>query len=391
MHAQPTPPHALPDLDSVASAIGWAWYASIIRQEPTVPLVQTRRADLRLREENLHALSLAGFDPSNPDILCIDDVPFTVDFPSSKFALVDHNRLPSKFESQDAKVVAIIDHHPDEGYHTDANPRKIVTPTGSATSLVAEFLQPLGVEQIPPELATLLLCGILIDTNGLKTGGKAEETDYAAAKFLIPISLLSPGDFVASELHPAVAVQEYTKSLTQTLRRKKAEISHLSTRDLFRRDYKEYAMVPVWAPDKSILVGLSSVPIGLKSWISRQPDFWSATEKWMGDCGLSVLGILTSFRDTEDAKERAKGKHRREQLFVVREGAVTELAERVFDGLARSQELDLQEMKFVKDYDVVEGVGFAPAYKTRVWRQGNVEANRKVTAPSVKSIIEGRT
>ncbi|KAF7790598.1 hypothetical protein EIP86_001554 [Pleurotus ostreatoroseus] len=381
------------DLDSMASAIAWAWYASTVQKTPTVPLIQTPHADLHLRAENLHALSLAGFNSTKPDLLCIDDLS-PPPLPSHRFALVDHNRLHPTFASADpeAHVVAVLDHHADEGCHLDAAPRIVVVPTGSAASLVANALRDgcaaAGVD-LPRELATLLLCAILVDTGGLKEGGKAEAADHEAAAFLVPISLLNKDEggtnFSATALHEAHDVQE----LTQTLQAKKADVSHLNTRDLLRRDYKEYSLVPSWASDKPILVGLSTVPMGLKSWVPRDAAFWTSTEEWMKDRGLAVLGILTSFRDEEKMNKHGKGKHRREQLFVVREGELEGLAEKIFQGLKSNEELDLKKINLTEDYGVQGDVGFAPEYKWKVWKQGNVEATRKITAPVVKAIVEG--
>ncbi len=382
--------NAILDLDSLASAIAYAWYATEIQKSPTVSLIQTPRSDLHLRAENLHALSLAGFDVTEPAILCIDDIPPSSPFPSNRFALVDHNRLQPVFslDNPDARVVAIIDHHDDEECHKDtADPRIIVTPTGSATSLVARLLEEKCPSAIPSELATLLLCGILIDTNGLKEGGKAETTDRAAAAFLLPHSLLASesGDSAGSGLQDHDQIQ----GLSAVLHSKKADVSHLETRDLLRRDYKEYTMVPSWAPEQTILVGLCSVPVGLKSWISRDEAFWASTEQWAEDRKLSVLGILTSFRDEEKMNKHGKAKHRREQLFVVKEDGVEGLAERLFKGLKHSEELELKKRSFVQHYGVEEGVGFGPSFQAKVWQQGNTDATRKVTAPLVKDIIEG--
>ena len=148
-------------------------------------------------------------------------------------------------------------------------------------------------------------------------------------------------------------------------------------------------MTPSWAPDKTILVGLSSVPLGFKSWIPRDKEFFTASEKWMTDRGLSVLGILTSFRDEEHINKHGKGKHRREQLFVVREFEVEGLAQRVFEALQRNEQLALKEKGFVDDYGLDDSTGFSEGHLAHVWKQGNVEATRKVTAPVVKSIIEG--
>lgn len=374
------------DLDSLASAVAYAWYRSAIQNDTAIPLVQTPRPDLSLRAENLYALELAGLSASTQDLLCIDDIPSSAAFPSIKFALVDHNRLQYRFVdgNPEARVVAILDHHEDEGHHTDADPRVIVVPTGSAASLVARLLSETCPEAVPKEVATLLLCAILVDTNGLKPGGKAENIDREAAAFLTPKSLLSSPDRVsATDLHEDTRLQE----LSATLHSKKGDVSHLGTRDLLRRDYKEYTFTPSWLSSKTIAVGLSSVPIGLHPWISKDGSFWASTEQWMADRNLAALGILTSFRDEKKLNKHGKPKHRREQLWVVRED-VDDLTDRLFKGLKHAEELDLKKRSLAEDYFTEAPSSFAHRYRAKVWEQGNNDATRKVTAPLVKRIIE---
>jgi len=43
---------------------------------------------------------------------------------------------------------------------------------------------------IIPQLATLLICSIMIDMNGLKLGGKAEDPNWEANAYLLPRSTL---------------------------------------------------------------------------------------------------------------------------------------------------------------------------------------------------------
>ncbi|TBU42199.1 DHH phosphoesterase [Dichomitus squalens] len=398
------------DLDSIASAIAFAWYASKVQGAPAVSLTQTPRSDLHLRAENLHAFGLAQLSPDT-DILCIDDVPYDSSgpFPSANFALVDHNRLNSRFTrgNPDARVVAVVDHHQDEGlYRETADPRLIVVPTGSCASLVTQlFDQQAAADDIPPELATLLLCSILIDTGGLRPGGKAEAADHRAASLLIPraqAAVFNQQALVASPLEGSerdaqaqsgVQINEAAphetpglKELHTTLQEKKASVAHLRTHDLLRRDYKEYSMSPAGAPSTEIQVGLSSVPIGFAEWLPRHgDDFFRETERYMAERGLKVLGILTSFRDEEHPGKDGRGKHRREQMYVVRGDKA--LADALFDALAESEELKLKRVKF-PEYGVHNG--FRDEFRSRVWQQKNVDATRKATAPLVKSIIEGR-
>ncbi|KAI0772802.1 DHH phosphoesterase [Trametes elegans] len=372
------------DIDSIASAVAYAWYAHNVNGTAAVSLVQTPRADLHLRAENLHALELAGLHPE-ANILCIDDVPPSEPFPSNRFALVDHNRLLSRFSraDPDAQVVAVVNHHADEGlYKGTADPRIVVVPTGSCASIVA-LLYESHPEHMTAERAALLLCSILIDTSGLKAGGKAGEADRRAASFFVPYaSALDNHTEVSQLVSQAPQDIPVLQEFHTTLQGKKASVAHLNTLDLLKRDYKEYNLTPATSPSLEILVGLSTVPIGFRSWLPRHPDFWSHTEKLMAERGLTVFGILALFRKSA---KNGRGKHRREQMYIVRNDE--ELAEKLFDALDECGELKLKRKTF-PDFGVHKG--FGPEICSRIWKQQNVEATRKATAPIVKDIIEGR-
>ena len=134
-----------------------------------------------------------------------------------------------------------------------------------------------------------------------------------------------------------------------------------------------------------IQVGLASVPIGFATWLQAHDDFYKETERYMKERGLAVLGILTSFSDQGSPGGSGRGKHRREQMYVVHRDK--QLADTLFDALAESEELRLKRVKF-PEYGVHNG--FGDDFRARIWQQKNIEATRKVTAPLVKNIIEGR-
>ncbi|KAG6908259.1 hypothetical protein DXG01_005524 [Tephrocybe rancida] len=386
------------DLDSIASSIAYAWFQSEVHKKPTIPLLQLERDDLDLRAENTYALSVAGITEPKEQLLFLTDLaPFSLTtpatpFPSHAFALVDHNSLGAAytFNNPTATVTAILDHHADEGQHPAASPRTI-TPAGSCTSHVAALFS-----EIPTPVATLLLTGILIDTNGLKAGGKALPVDHLAAGFLAPRSTLASllPDTLLTALHadPAADQEDLRstsaiKDLTSKLRELKGGVGHLSARDLLRRDYKEYVLeVPGAGP---VRAGLASVPLRLRGW--KLPE---AAGPWMTEREIHVLGVLTSFK----AGKKGKGKHRREMAWVVldtgkkgdSEGAqgidVKKLAKKLWKGLEASNDLKVKLKK--KKYDMEKGGKLPDGARSRTYNQGNVDANRKVTAPLMKNILE---
>ncbi|KAJ2919705.1 hypothetical protein MD484_g706, partial [Candolleomyces efflorescens] len=384
------------DLDSVASSIAYAWYLSNVEKKPAVPLIQIAQEDLTLRAENLYALGLAGVNQPAEQLLTTNDIENLSPFPADTFFLVDQNRLGPQFSG---KVVGIIDHHQDEGLYKDTATIRNIVLCGSCSSLVATALPP----HIPAELATLLLTAILIDTNGLKPGGKGTDEDRQAAVRLAPLTPLSGSDgasFTPDTLHDA----PYIRQLTKELKGRKEDLSHLSGWDLLRRDYKEYTHPLPWMAGKpTIKVGLSTVPVALKVW-GKKGKLETDSVAWMQHRGLTVLGVLTTFKkDDGDKKKKGKKKkntqdakgsdHRREMAWIILGGEgdtgidVPALASRLWAGIEESKELDVRPHdKFKldkKSSNLPEGA------TGKVYKQGNASATRKAVAPLVKTILEG--
>ena len=396
------------DLDSVASAIAYAWFATVAKKSNTVPLIQTPHPDLQLRIENLYALSTSGFgdassDPEKLKVLCLDDLPKSSPFPSHKFSLVDHNRLGSRFtkDNPNATVVSIVDHHDDESLYKDtANPRIITVPTGSCASLVTNLIHSQSPAEVTviPELATLLICSIVIDTNGLKLGGKAKDPDRQAMAYLLPRSTFIPAfQTPVTDISPWTDFDDIPvlKELTKNLRTRKEDVTRLGTRDLLRRDYKEYTLTPSWAKDSQIQVGLTSVPIGFKSWIPRDKNFYTAVEGWIKERQVAALVILASFSNEKESEKKGKKKgekestkkHKRQLLVVVADDK--DLASKLFPGLEQNPQLQLEERSFEK-FGGKKAVGaFGGVLRAKVYKQGDLGATRKVVAPIIREVVEG--
>lgn len=365
------------DLDSLASAIAYAWYSTCYLGQPTVPLLQTPRADLSLRPENLYALEFSGIDPAS--LLTDDEIPADAP-PAGKYALLDHNALTGRFAAHDdIRVTAIVDHHEDEKRHPEASPRIVESPTGSCSSLIGRLIQKEWDAGMSRPVARLLLCAVLIDTGGLKAGGKAEVTDREVALFL-----LEKAELVSADAGTIVDVHDVkeAKELTRILTTRKTSVDSLSLRDLLRRDYKEYRFVPSWMAEGSLLVGLASVPRSIKAITGGnqkgREELATACAAWINEKGLDILGVLTSWK--HEGKGSKKGKHRRETLWVVRTDK--EVEDRLWKGLEGSAELELERKESVME----EAAG--RDLKMRLYEQGNGQATRKVIAPLVRAIIE---
>lgn len=216
------------DLDSLASAIGYAFFAQYA--EPSgpqwIPVVQTPRRDLALRPENLLMLHKCRVDPD--ELTCVDDVPKLDEH--AIVTLVDHNTATNAFA--DARVETIVDHHADDGRHTDAPQRVIVPPdqAGSCASvLTASFAPSLPTSPaLPAPLVDLLLGAVLLDTHNFSaSAAKAHKVDEAARAFLAPRS--------------SYPTPEAQQALYDELVPAKSDISALSLEQKLRRDYKQFA------------------------------------------------------------------------------------------------------------------------------------------------------
>ncbi|KAF8892962.1 hypothetical protein BD779DRAFT_1669978 [Infundibulicybe gibba] len=238
------------DLDSLASAIAYAWILSnTATPTPAVALIQTPPAGLALRPENTHALAKAGV--LNPLSTLLTPAALPPLPPTTPIALVNHNTLSPAFPRPD-NVVAILDHHADEGQHLNASPRT-VAPAGSAASHVAAHLPP----HAPKEIAILLLSAILLVTNGLQPGGCALDVDRTAASALavraglLPDALTGPG-----EIHEVPALRDLTGTL-------KTDVEHMTALEWLRYDYEECDVMHGGA---NVRFGFSNVPLPLSMW-----------------------------------------------------------------------------------------------------------------------------
>ncbi|GMK55085.1 hypothetical protein CspeluHIS016_0201410 [Cutaneotrichosporon spelunceum] len=403
------------DLDTIASSIAYAFLASTLRAQRVVPVILTPKKYMRLRPENLMALERSSIPADN--LLHIEDLSVKAgDLIGAgvEFALVDHNRLLKQFGTDDAaynQVNAILDHHEDEGVSLNASPRTVVVPCGSCTTLVAlnfkdEWTASLSGpakgagSPVPPEVGTLLVSGIMIDTKGLKKGRKTTDRDIDAAQFLYSVSSLQTAGTTA-----AVAITSDTDTdklpdtlqvLSQDLVLSKYDVTDMSGHDLLVRDYKEYLWETSSKVFPKVVVGLCTVPVKLERTVTLEGGWGKSLpilDDYMEELKLDLLGIATTWRNK-------RGKHRRELLLSVRSGgalADIDAAKRILDALAKGLEADSEtfDLKPWKHHDE----SLAPAdnpmnTSTRVahvWRQGNARSTRKQIAPAMHRIVSSLT
>ena len=408
------------DLDTIASALGYAWYQAQYPAQDDhrkmIALVPTPRADFSLRPENIHALALADISHPFMELLCPEDLPVPHKF--TDYALVDHNILSARYSSPDARVVAIIDHHNDEGKYRDTAYPRIIEKCGSCASLVTSLYISRSTSdnrtQILPELAALLLSAITIDTKGLRKGGDAVEIDRTAATWLLPYAKKAPAIASTPEGKTPddpgtreISGDPLIRSLEDTLNSKKTAVSNLSTRDLLRRDYKQSTFQPSSSSSQNttgtIQAGLSTVPLSMSTFFKSDLASVAADiVEWMEERSLSILGVLMTYRNKNDKK-------RRKQLWIVDERNHNNgLSLALFHGLEIEQTFSLERVGITwyadgskDDNDneddhkgeapssSVESSLFKDGFVSRAYKQNNKDASRKQIAPILKRIVEG--
>ncbi|TID29987.1 hypothetical protein CANINC_001499 [Pichia inconspicua] len=246
------------DLDSVVSCVAYAWLQSLNGGSDVTPIVSFPRDELVLRKDVELVLHKAGINTS--DLIFIDDLNLEKKY---QIHLVDHNVIdgPEKGE-----VVSIIDHHDDAGEYLNANPR-IVERSGSCVSLVLrELLDNHGSDMTDAE-RKFLASPILVDTRGFTA--RVEEVDRCAAQ---AVSLIDP-----------VTISLYTEEL-QTA---KEDVSGLTSRDLLRKDYKQ------WTVCEGKVLGISSI-------MGRVGPVLTAIPDWAEEKGLTILLVMAAYSDEND-------------------------------------------------------------------------------------------
>ena len=320
------------DLDSLVSSIAMADFQPIggCGGRPLwLPVVPFPRSDFRLRQDACILFRHVGmaFDEAGAptDLLHLDevDVETAVLWRTAGglgVALVDHNAcLPDVSARFGARIVAIVDHHNDEGSHLelaagerdvaggkpdDALSRmlegsapllRLVHPeAGSTCSLLVELMDSTspgggGLSARSPELRVLLLAAIAVDTRGLEPSllgqkycaadVRAAQTLYASFGVSIP-KRLPPKQGAGAEafetetvLEALVALREVALpavaqlggaatigELSDRLLAARYDVRALSTLELMRWDYKEAVRAPTQASGgEGMKVGVAAI------------------------------------------------------------------------------------------------------------------------------------
>ncbi|OIW28618.1 exopolyphosphatase [Coniochaeta ligniaria NRRL 30616] len=367
------------DLDSLCSALALAYLRTHSPPHHTlhIPLANLHRPDLALRPELGAVLRRAGV--ALDDLLTLSELEQASVRPEdSRWVLVDHNAVTGLVKEKFAhRVVACVDHHEDEGavpMHTQDEPR-VVKKCGSCMSLVVEYGTEAwtalaekeedgaevkdgnGEKDWDAQLAFLVLGPILIDTTNLTSKDKTTPTDVQAVEFAEALIRRSGAKYDRNA---------YFKELTEL----KEDLSSLSYRDIFRKDYKKWT-------DGGLTLGTSSVAQGIDYLLERiggKDEFLSELRKWAEEEKLDIACVMTTMHPEG-------GFAREGLLWGFNEKAVA--AVKAFADKNR-EKLGLETWRDGKLDDTSGSKEWRAC-----WRQLRIENSRKQVAPMLREAMRG--
>jgi len=261
------------DLDSMASSITYGYLLSLLDADSFVlPVMPIPRADFKLRTEAVYVFNVAGVNLE--DVVFYDEVDFhTLMEGGADLVLVDHNKLSPALEKYNTNVSGVLDHHIDEGLYEDAAPR-VIELVGSTTTLIAAKFNKAGIA-IEEDVALLLAGTILLDTVNLDpAAGRVTDTDEEVAAKILPLCPTSR--------------QEYFDNI----QREKFSVAGLSTRDLLRKDYKEFQF-------GSAHCGIGSALLPISQWQEMDDNLHAGFADYAKKGQLDVLLSMNAYTNPD--------------------------------------------------------------------------------------------
>ncbi|KAK9477519.1 hypothetical protein V1514DRAFT_333534, partial [Lipomyces japonicus] len=398
------------DLDSFTSALVFAYITSTIRHAPwlssspwaydaVIPVFNvTDRQDLKLRPELSYLLSTVHV-PVDRVITTTEFVTAVAQARASRTGthhvtvdavVVDHNNLTAsapalaaliennQHDSNDGNVVAVIDHHDDEGKYLTATPR-LIRPAGSCTSLVvnyfAEFFRIADHDDaaVKNDVARLALGPVLVDTANLTS--RTTDDDTFAAQLLttaITAGTTNATTIVTTTTKTGLENDEFFQNLASA----KRDVASFTLDDILRKDYKQFTSS---SSSPSFTVGISSSVKSL-DWILAKfsgPEFVRAVLAFAHARGLDAVLFMDSFHDDDDDE------FKRELVVITVSAKVSNRIDRFVATAKHDLQLLPYEPKRHDNHDSDEPQPVAISY----WKQQNIKASRKQVAPLLRKFL----
>ncbi|KAM0191909.1 hypothetical protein ACHAPI_008627 [Fusarium lateritium] len=347
------------DLDSLCSALVYAYMRTHTPPHTLhIPLSNLTRDDLALRTEMSAVLKHAGL--TLKDLLTLSELP-DLKTDETNWLLVDHNSLTGPLKKFADRVTGCVDHHADENVISkDADPR-VVEPCGSCMSLVVEETrktwEAISNQEVEgsdaatenEKLVKLAFAPIISDTINLTAKSKVRDQDLNAVSFLEEQSKDMSFDRTA-----------YFDEISAV----KEDISGLSFRDIFRKDYKEW-------DGSGLKLGISCVVQDFDYLVAKEDateHLISSFEDWAKERELDVASIMTT--------SHSSGEFQRHLLVW---GITKEGREAVDRFVKAGDQLQLEQWKGGQ-LDDRENKRYA-------WRQKELAASRKQVAPLLREAL----
>ncbi len=352
------------DTDSIVSALAAAYLAD---DDDATPIVSIPQNDLMTqRPETMLLLRMAGIETT--DLWFSDQLDdYLLSSEALSMTLVDHNRLDSSQLESRGQVIAIYDHHMDEGYHKDSSRIRNIAFGDDGKATVASTCT-LMVERMegtwPADLSLLLLGVILIDSVDMSPeAGKVTRRDEAAVQKLLTGTdwrQIDKDEKMDLIIHP----QPNTTALFDALQNAKFDSTFWKSLLLFdalRLDFKVFT-----AGDETF--GMSSVLLPAEDLIDKN-DALGSIQAFMKHQNLDFLGIMLAYtKDTDLQLTR--------ELILCGNESLT-----MFEWLKSEGTLQLSfREKLEKDDQTVI-----------VLDQGNSNASRKQVAPLLIKYFQATT
>lgn len=324
------------DLDSMASAIGYAYLLAATERDKTiVPVMPIPRGDFKLRAEAVYVFAKAGIDVAN--LIFLDDMDFeSVIERVLCLVLVDHNQLWGLWAPHGNKVAIILDHHKNENLYPHAV-KKLIAPVGSTATLVGEQLITHCPDLIDAHVSLLLWGTLLLDTVNLDSGaGRVTPRDEKMSAILMKFCPLGQAQYF------------------EAVQKAKFKIADLDTFDLLRRDYKQSQL-------GKISLGIASVLLPLARWGEKDTKLCLGFETYAHGLNLDLLFSMNAYTNNGFSREIA--------IYCKDIGLHDPLIE-----FLQEKQLDLTPIRLENQ---------SPCLKGRIsfHRQGNPSISRKKLVP----------
>ncbi len=321
------------DLDSMASSITFGYLLSLQDVEGVVPVMPIARADFKLRTEAVYVFEEAGINLE--DVVFFDEVDFEgLMYDGTELVLVDHNRLSPVIDGYFPNVVAVLDHHKDEGLYQEAMVR-VIEPVGSTATLIAMEFDKAGIA-VEKDVAVLLGGTILLDTVNLDpAAGRVTDSDIRVAEKILPLCPIPQEEFFTN------------------IQQEKFSTAGLSTNDLLRKDYKEFQF-------EAVRCGIGSALLPVSQWQEMDDNLMAGFANYAAKNELGVLLSMNAYTNPDfnrDLVIYCVDKEGHDRLLEYLHGA----------GL---------ELSVIEYPEAQEGVGCISFY-----RQGNLALSRKKLQP----------